>query len=1085
MNLQQNLIIYIIFMPYHIFSYNISPVPNYVFKPPNIPTFMEQQESSLFGYSLTLKKNSILIGAPKAQTHLASQRRVNETGGLYKCNFENGACEPFIVDIYGNTVVEDTRFAYNSEKKDFQLLGYTMDGLSSDNSKFVVCAPKLKANLEHHYLLHGACYWTSSENDNTKINRIASLRARDQQVKTIEKHNVYFNMYGQQGFSVHITENSEEILMGAPGIYNWKGSVIRYRPRQKQKKTKFGQLDNNRNNGIEYVSEIINPMFIGISEDSYLGYAVTSAYFAGGDSYRLLYAASAPQANDQVGKVFIFDFVEVQNNFVRDKTMKIYREFESQQMGEYFGYSLLAEDINNDGYPDLLIGAPMHSKNSYFESGAVYIYLNTGKLTFELQILLTSDYLFGGRFGTSMSKLGDLNQDGYNDVAIGAPMEGNGVVYIYHGSAQGLMSKPSQKVLPSGSQIPTKFPGLMFGHSISTGVDIDSNGYNDIAIGAPYGEEVFIYKTYPIVQISATIITDKKEIGKNDTRFQTTACWRLFSSTTNITHDLEFNILLKADTKHGRAKWINNNKFYELNVTINNQVQCHEFDVAVFFNIVDIFKPIEIEMEYRLVNQLINSTQFCDKCVVLHENSVESVRTSVVFSTGCKSSMCIADLRIKSSLSGSRLPYILGSTRTLAVKYDVENFGETAYLAQIKITLSNVTSFAKVPSNCKMDEDEMICDLESGNPLFPQQKSKLIVNIDTSRLSGKQLVIKAEAFSNGEEANFDDNKIINVMELIEYSEIEIQGHSSMTQFAIEDPLSDPTITHELEIINQGPSTIRDLSVMIFIPTRYLNEKKDIKIFNRSDLMVEVRYKDSLIPVTWYHENKLLEDNLNDDSSTLSPDSDLEIAEDEFDIVTSKNEESKFNERRRRSISGELGQLQQQRHQTILDELPFNRTIHFNCRDNYVEEYSCMQIYFNVNNVQAVGKDVIKVKINYLLQLNALNQVFDEHLDIFAMQPLLMLTTNVGDNDDDKNVMTYKITEENLPVTIVFKHFNKEFALWIYIVAILAGLLVLIIMSLILYKCGFFKRQVKEELERLTQNENYTSYSNNIDDDEKY
>lgn len=417
-----------------------------------------------------------------------------------------------------------------------------MDGVSSDDSKFVVCSPKLKANLvayrdhtDEHYLLHGACYWSSSEQKSTKINKIAPLRARDMQVRKSEdgSHNIYHNMYGQQGFSVHVTENSEEIIMGAPGIYNWKGSVIRYRPRYRRQS---GQIDKS-NNRIEYVTEIINPSIIdlpdGLQDDSYLGYAVTSAYFAGGESYRLLYVASAPQA----GKVFIFDFIDKQNNFRTDKTMKIYRQFESRQMGEYFGYCLLADDINNDGYPDLMIGAPMYSKNSYFESGAVYIYLNTGKLSFELQTQLTTDYLFGGRFGTSMSKLGDINDDGYHDVAIGAPMEGNGAVYIFNGAPQGLSTKPSQKILPAGSQIPQTFPGRMFGHALSTAVDIDGNGYNDLAIGAPFDERVFVYKTYPVVKISATLETSKKEIGKNDTRFQITACWRLFS-TTRITHDI-------------------------------------------------------------------------------------------------------------------------------------------------------------------------------------------------------------------------------------------------------------------------------------------------------------------------------------------------------------------------------------------------------------------------------------------------------------------------------------------------------------------------------------------------------------------
>lgn len=122
----RSIFVFAIYLPYFLNGYNISPVPNYTFKPPNSVTFMQKQETSLFGLSMTLKKSSILIGAPKAQTHLASQRRVNETGGIYRCTFSDGLCEPFIVDTYGNTVVEDTRIEYNSEKKDFQLLGKVM-----------------------------------------------------------------------------------------------------------------------------------------------------------------------------------------------------------------------------------------------------------------------------------------------------------------------------------------------------------------------------------------------------------------------------------------------------------------------------------------------------------------------------------------------------------------------------------------------------------------------------------------------------------------------------------------------------------------------------------------------------------------------------------------------------------------------------------------------------------------------------------------------------------------------------------------------------------------------------------------------
>ena len=48
------------------------------------------------------------------------------------------------------------------------------------------------------------------------------------------------------------------------------------------------------------------------------------------------------------------------------------------------------------------------------------------------------------RFGLALCNLGDINKDRYEDVAVGAPYEGRGVVYIYLGSKQGIITEPSQ-----------------------------------------------------------------------------------------------------------------------------------------------------------------------------------------------------------------------------------------------------------------------------------------------------------------------------------------------------------------------------------------------------------------------------------------------------------------------------------------------------------------------------------------------------------------------------------------------------------------------------------------------------------------
>lgn len=126
----------------------------------------------------------------------------------------------------------------------------------------------------------------------------------------------------------------------------------------------------------EYRSEIPNPFFSELLDDSYFGYAVSSARFLGPNNPRLYYVASAPQANKQRGEAFIFDI----EDFQFDKRIKVFNKFAGSQMGEYFGYTILTEDFNMDGYPDLAVSAPFYSKNGEAENGAVYIFINKGNV---------------------------------------------------------------------------------------------------------------------------------------------------------------------------------------------------------------------------------------------------------------------------------------------------------------------------------------------------------------------------------------------------------------------------------------------------------------------------------------------------------------------------------------------------------------------------------------------------------------------------------------------------------------------------------------------------------------------------------
>lgn len=133
---------------------------------------------------------------------------------------------------------------------------------------------------------------------------------------------------------------------------------------------------------------------------------------------------------------------------------------------------------NNSSMPDLLVGAPFYfSKDA---GGAVYLYLNVNhNLSTNYNVRLTGKQ--ESQFGIAIANAGDMNKDGCQDIAIGSPYEGNGVVYIYMGDRKdGLNMKPDQVVTAESLPLILR----TFGYSLSGGIDLDANGYPDLLVGA-------------------------------------------------------------------------------------------------------------------------------------------------------------------------------------------------------------------------------------------------------------------------------------------------------------------------------------------------------------------------------------------------------------------------------------------------------------------------------------------------------------------------------------------------------------------------------------------------------------------------
>lgn len=141
----------------------------------------------------------------------------------------------------------------------------------------------------------------------------------------------------------------------------------------------------------------------------------------------------------------------------------------------YFGWtSYIAGDFNGDGYDDVAVGAPVEAS----EQGAAYIYYGseTGIPTTEDKKYLGADkYVFG-----ILAPAGDVNGDGFDDLAIGEITFNSekGHAFLYLGSASGLPDAASTEFNSPGDN------EQIFGIPIP-GLDTNGDGFSDPIFTGP------------------------------------------------------------------------------------------------------------------------------------------------------------------------------------------------------------------------------------------------------------------------------------------------------------------------------------------------------------------------------------------------------------------------------------------------------------------------------------------------------------------------------------------------------------------------------------------------------------------------
>lgn len=147
----------------------------------------------------------------------------------------------------------------------------------------------------------------------------------------------------------------------------------------------------------------------------------------------------------------------------------------------WLGFSVAsAGDVNADGYSDVLAGAP-HYDNGEDGEGAAFLYYGSANGLNPVPVIFEGNQAHA-EMGYSVASAGDLNADGFSDIALGAPFydngqPGEGVVFIHFGAPKGV--KPNPAIILERNQLEAHF-----GISVALAGDVNNDNYSDLVVGA-------------------------------------------------------------------------------------------------------------------------------------------------------------------------------------------------------------------------------------------------------------------------------------------------------------------------------------------------------------------------------------------------------------------------------------------------------------------------------------------------------------------------------------------------------------------------------------------------------------------------
>ncbi|KAK9501601.1 hypothetical protein O3M35_012297 [Rhynocoris fuscipes] len=1018
-----------------------------------LPVIKKGGEGTYFGFSVAEHQytdgndinNLLLVGAPLDQNR---QPQTNRSGALWSCPITtvHYDCEQVVTD--GKTDVDDDQLQppIDDEIKNGQWLGVTVRSEGTDG-KVLVCAHRYMKGGQEYVHGRGLCY--------TLTNRLEHSDSIDPcKGRPTNRAHEQFG-YCQAGTSGLIANDT--LVVGSPGPFTWRGTIF-----------VLSVLDDflSRDKTMYYspLTEETAP----IDKYSYLGMSVAAGDFFG---QGLSYAAGAPRSNG-TGQVVIFN--KVKPFSIMQHAMTLTGDLYTSN----FGYEMATADVNGDKRPDLIVGAPNYFDKN--EGGAIYIYLNmNNKCTFKCLPPIKITGHPESRFGIAIANLSDINKDGYEDIAVGAPYEGNGTVYIYLGSKNGTITEPSQVIYGSDYNLET------FGYSLSGGLDMDNNGYPDLMIGAFESSAVVLLRTRPIIELTTTVGPEEAlsridpnvngcpgDRSANLTCFTFEACVfvkavmkeRLLAAGTG----LRLNYTLRVDVNRriprvfiGPGLTSKPHVIHKVIYLIQESGElkhCHKNTVYVKENTKDIQSAVTMRLSYKMLQEepippkAGEPLSKMDHFPILNQQQADRlVKASFLKDCG-DNDICESQLNVEASLdlplSTSPENFVwdlnLGELKEFLLNVSVHNLQESAYESYLIIkhspSLSYIAQLKGKSHSCERNSEmDVVCSL--GNPLERNAEAKIILRFEPLSSIDEDNEVKFELIANTTSHLVDSEASKTLIaRVVKKAHLSIHGsvrpeevtYGGQVRGESEMKYKDQPgtrIRHIYEVYNKGPWHVNGLEVHVDWPFQVANNKplgKWLLYLDEEPTAEADEGAQCYIHPEQVNPLKLLD-------KVAGPD-------DGSNSNTSKPVPQYTRSRKKREI------------EMIVRKDPDN-VVRMNCKAGTAKCIKFHCVFYKLRASQSATLTIRARLWNSTLvedypRVKAAEIASNARIYVHAPG---VVVTSATEETEAKAVTIAKVG--------VFpeQQATDGVELWMILVGVVVGLIVLLLFALLLWKCGFFKR----------------------------